>query len=130
VKSQKEIVSAYMDSFNEGNHAKILECLADDVRWDMPGYFRRTGKEEFDKEIENDAFEGRPSISVTRLVEEGNVVIAEGAVKCKIKNGGMLDAVFCDVFVFTGGRISHLTSYLMHRNQPIQGVPGADNPKK
>ena len=35
------------------------------------------GKEAFDKEIENPNADGHPDISITRLVEEGNIVIAE-----------------------------------------------------
>ncbi len=29
------------------------------------------------------------------------------------RDGGTLHAVFCDVFVMRGGKIRHLTSYLM-----------------
>jgi uncharacterized protein len=115
--SNKKVVETYMEGFNAGDHGKILSCLTDDVIWDMPGYFYRQGKEEFDKEIENDAFEGRPVITVTRLVEEANIVVAEGAVKSKMKSGDMLDALFCDVFHFRNGKIKQLTTYLMHRKQ-------------
>ena len=84
-----------MEGFNEGNHEKVLSCLTDNVIWEMPGFFYLTGKEAFDKEIENDAFEGRPLINLTRMIEENNIVVAEGSVKSKIKAGGILDAVFC-----------------------------------
>ena len=106
-----------MEGFNESDHAKILSCLTEDVIWDMPGFFYHTGKEAFDKEIENDAFEGRPVITLTRMIEEGNIVVAEGAVKAKIKAGGMLDAVFCDVFHFRDGKIEKLSTYLMSKKQ-------------
>ena len=115
--NNKETVELYMEGFNQTNHAKILSCLADDVVWDMPGYFNLKGKEQFDKEIENDAFEGSPVITLTRMVEEGNIVVAEGAVKSKMKNGQLLDALFCDVFHFEEGKIKQLTSYMMHRKQ-------------
>ena len=115
--SNKKVVETYMDAFNEHDHARILSCLADDVIWDMPGFFYHEGKEAFDKEIENDAFVGKPNITVIRLVEEGNIVIAEGAVTTQMKNGGVLDAVFCDVFHFEGNKIKQLTTYLMNRKQ-------------
>lgn len=44
----------------------------------MPGLFSLSGKQAFDKEIENDAFVGRPTITLIRIVEENNIVIAEG----------------------------------------------------
>jgi uncharacterized protein len=36
------------------------------------------GKPAFDRETENEAFIGLPQISVTRLTEENDIVIAEG----------------------------------------------------
>ena len=105
-----------MEGFNALDHEKILSCLANDVIWDMPGFFYHKGKEAFDKEIENDAFTGIPVIKISRMTEEGDIVIAEGAVKATMKNGGLLDAVFCDVFEFEKGKIKQLTTYLMARN--------------
>lgn len=81
---QKRIVEIYMDGFRNTDHAKILSCLTDNVIWDMPGFFHHEGKEAFDKEIENPDADGNPDIKITRLVEEGNIVVAEGAVKAKM----------------------------------------------
>jgi ketosteroid isomerase-like protein len=115
---QKQIVEKYMDGFRATDHEKILSCLTDNVVWEMPGFYLHTGKAEFDKEIESPNADGHPDIRVTRLVEEGNIVVAEGAVKAKMKDGSKIDAVFCDVFHFTNGKISKLTSYLMFNKQP------------
>ena len=102
-----------MDAFNRTDRAEILSCLTDDVEWLIPGAFHAKGKSAFDKEIENDAFVGSPTIHVTRMTEEDGVVVAEGSVRSSRKDGGMLNAVFCDVFVMQGTKIRHLTSYLM-----------------
>jgi ketosteroid isomerase-like protein len=109
----KETVERYMEAFRKSDHAAVLSCLTDDVEWVIPGAFHLRGKEAFDREIENEAFVGRPSIEVTRLVEEGDVVVAEGSVRSARRDGGRLNAVFCDVFVMRDARIRHLTSYLM-----------------
>lgn len=109
----KATVEKYMDGFRKGDHELVLSCLTDDVVWDMPGFFHLTGKEAFDKEIENDAFVGRPAIAISRVIEENDVVVAEGAVRSQRRDGGMLNAVFCDVFVMRRGKITRLTSYLM-----------------
>lgn len=111
--TQKQVVKSYMEGFNSTDHAKILSCLTDDVIWEMPGFFYHEGKAAFDKEIENPNADGHPQITVTRMVEEGNIVVAEGAVKARMKDGSLLDAVFCDVFHFREGKISKLTTYLM-----------------
>lgn len=112
VSPNKQIIERYLDGFRASDHAQILSCLTDDVEWDMPGVFHLVGKDAFDKEIENDAFVGKPTITIARMVEENDVVIAEGAVRAKKRDGGVLNAVFCDVFVMTNGRIRKLITYL------------------
>jgi uncharacterized protein len=112
---QKRIVEKYMDGFRTTDHEKILSCLTDNIIWELPGFYLHHGKAAFDKEIENPNTDGHPDIKVIRLVEEGNYVVAEGTVKARMKDGSKLDAVFCDVFHFTGGKISKLTSYLMFK---------------
>ena len=109
----KETVQRYMDAFGRSDHAAVLSCLTDDVEWLIPGMFHVTGKDAFDREIENDAFVGSPTIDVTRMIEEGDVVVAEGTVRSARREGEPLHVVFCDVFLMRDARIRHLTSYLM-----------------
>jgi ketosteroid isomerase-like protein len=109
----KHTVQKYMDAFARTDHAEVLSCLTDDVEWLIPGAFHVKGKSAFDKEIENDAFVGSPAIHVSRMIEERDVVVAEGSVRAARRDGGTLNAVFCDVFVMHDAKIRHLTSYLM-----------------
>lgn len=113
----KNTVDRYMEAFRQSDHAAILACLTDDVEWVMPGVYRHVGKAAFDKEIENDAFTGKPTITVTRMIEEGDIVVAEGSVTAAFRAGGTLEAVFCDVFEMQGGKIRKLISYLMQTSQ-------------
>ena len=108
----KKTVERYLDGFRKSDHEQILSCLTEDVEWEMPGAFHLVGKPAFDKEIENDAFVGRPTITTTRMVEENDVVVVEGQVRAKRTDGGVLNAVFCDVFVMSSERIRRLTTYL------------------
>jgi len=109
----KKTVEIFMDGFNKSDHEQILSCLTDDIEWEMPGGFHLFGKESFDKEINNDAFVGKPVISIVRTIEEDDVVIAEGNVVVKKREGGYLNSVFCDVFIMSNGKIKRLTSYLV-----------------
>ena len=109
----KITVERYLDGFNKSDHKQILSCLTDDVEWEMPGAFHLVGKESFDKEIENDAFVGSPVVTITRMIEENDVVIAEGTVLGKKREGGFLNAVFCDVFEMKEAKINRLISYLV-----------------
>lgn len=109
----KKTVQKYMEGFNKSNHKQILSCLTEDVVWILPGIFHHTGKDAFDKEIENPAFEGKPVIVLTRVIEENNIVITEGTVRAKKKDAEFINLVFCDVFEMKDGLINKLTSYLM-----------------
>jgi|SRR5919106_3736926 ketosteroid isomerase-like protein len=109
----KKTVEKYIDGFNKSDHAQILSCLTDDVEWLMPGGFHLHGRDAFDKEIQNEAFTGNPTVRITRMVEEDDVVVAEGTVRVAWKHGGFLNAVFCDAFDMENARIKRLISYLV-----------------
>ena len=111
--SNKQTVQRYVDAFTRTDHAETLSCLTDDVEWVIPGAFHLKGKKAFDNEIENDAFVGSPTIKVTRMIEEHDIVVAEGSVRSARRDGGLLNAVFCDVFVMQHTKIKQLTSYVM-----------------
>ena len=102
-----------MDGFRKTDHQQILSCLTDDVEWIIPGMVHIHGKAAFDKEIENDQFIGQPLIDVTRMTEENDVVVAEGTVRARRKDGTFLDLAMCDVFDLRAGKIRRLVSYLM-----------------
>jgi ketosteroid isomerase-like protein len=116
----KETIEEYMNAFKVSDHERVLACLTDDIVWEMPGIYQHVGKEAFDKEIENENFIGSPTIQIIKLIEENNIVIAEGAVQGMMKNGNILDAVFCDVFEMEKGKIKRLTSYLMSKNASLK----------
>ena len=115
--SNKQVVEKYIEGFNAGDHPKILSCLTPDVVWVMPGVYRKDGIAAFESEIQNEAFTGLPVITITRLIEENDIVVAEGAVTCQLKTGPILDLEFCDVFHFRNGLIRELTSYIMKVNE-------------
>jgi ketosteroid isomerase-like protein len=109
----KLTIERYIDGFNKTDHAQILSCLTDDVVWEMPGFFHHAGKAAFDREIENDAFVGTPIVTISRLVEEGDVVVAEGTVNSRKADGSPFKAAFCDVFEMRDRKISRLVGYLV-----------------
>lgn len=73
----KKTVETYIDGFNRSDHAQILSCLTDDIEWTVFGAYHLTGKQAYDDEIENPAFTGPPTLTITRMVEENDVVMAE-----------------------------------------------------
>ena len=109
----KHVVEAYMDAFRTTDRAQILSNLADDVEWEIPGAFHLRGKDEFAQHIVSPGFVLNPAITVTRLTEENEVVVAEGTVRTARTDGAVMTLAFCDVFELRGGKIRRLVSYLM-----------------
>jgi uncharacterized protein len=109
----KRTVEAYMDGFRKTDRPQILSCLTDDVEWVVPGAFHVRGKDAFAEHIVDAGFVGHPLITVSRLTEEDNVVVAEGAVRAPKQDGNFLNLLFCDVFDMRDGKIRRLVSYLM-----------------
>ena len=124
--ANKETVQRYMEAYSRWDHVGVLACLTDDVEWVVPGAFHLFGREAFDKEIEGRGAAGPPEIVVARLIEEDDVVVAEGTVRNALEDGGVLSLVFCDVFLMRDGQIRHLTSYLMAAPDLAQGLSSVE----
>ena len=124
MRANRDTVARYMEAFGRSDHAAVLACLTDDVEWIIPGAFHGRGKDAFDREIENPSFQGRPRIAVTRMVEENDIVVAEGTVRAQRSDGEFVNLVFCDVFEMRGGLVRKLISYLMEVRAQGAG-PGA-----
>lgn len=113
VSSRKDVVETYFEGFRRSDHEQILACLTDDVAWDLPGYKHLAGRDAFDGEIENEDFAGSPTLTVDRLIEEADTVVAIGNGEASHKRGELHRFAFCDVFTFAGDRISRVESYLV-----------------
>ena len=111
----KKTVETYMEAFRKTDRPQILSCLTDDVEWVIPGAFSVRGKDGFAGHIVDEGFAGHPVITVDRLIEENEVVVAEGSVRAPKADGTFLDLVFCDVFDMRDGKIRRLISYLMEK---------------
>lgn len=107
--TNKNTVERYIDGFNKGDHAQIISCFTDDAVWEVYGFFRYEGKEVFEQ-IQNDAFEEHPVITVKHMVEGDDVVIVEGSVVGQSPDAKPI--IFCDVFEMRDGKIAKLIGYI------------------
>jgi ketosteroid isomerase-like protein len=110
---QRTTVDTYMDGFRAGDHRAILGCLTDDVVWRIHGHRTTRGATEFDGEIENPEFEGRPQLDVHRTFEDANVVVTTGEGRGAHREHGPFRFAFNDVFTFRDGRIAEVDSYVV-----------------
>jgi uncharacterized protein len=109
----KKVVETYMDGFRKTDRAQILSCLTDDIEWFVPGLFHVHGKEAFATHIVDDGFTDKPPVKTSRMLEEGDTVVAEGSVLAARQDGSAINMVFCDVFDLKDGKIRKLVSYLV-----------------
>jgi ketosteroid isomerase-like protein len=109
----KQTVETYIDGFNKSDHEQILSCLTDDIRWTVFGWFRLEGKAAYDAEIENPAFTGRPLVTIVRMVEEDDVVMAELTLEAHRADGGLMRAAMGEVFVMENGKIKERRAYVV-----------------
>ena len=116
----KAVIHAYFDAFNRANPDRIRSLLAEGATWDIPrthlGSGHAVGRDAFVQEaLKSPA--GTLS-TITRLVEEGDLVVAEGTVTTTTPDGSPFHLLFCDVFHLRDARITHLTSYLAQPTDP------------
>lgn len=109
----KQTVVRYIDGFRKSDHARILSCLTDDIEWTVFGAFHLKGKEAYDKEILNPAFKPNPEITILRMVEENDVVMAEVAIVAQPVVGDPIRMVAGEVFVMRDGLIEERKAYLI-----------------
>ena len=113
-----ETVHRYLDGFRKNDHAQILSCLTDDITWTVYGAFRLTGKEAYDKAIDGAPhFIDPPELDIVRLVEQGDVVMAELTGTARRAAGGEMRMSMAEVFVMRDGRIAERRAWVIPLNE-------------
>ncbi|MFJ4688999.1 nuclear transport factor 2 family protein [Streptomyces sp. NPDC088789] len=113
-----DTVETYLDGFRRNDHAQILSCLTDDIEWTVFGAFRLKGKQAYDEAIDGPGFAGPPRLEVVRMVEQGDVVMAELTGTAPRDSGAELRMSMAEVFVMRDGKIAERRAWV---------IPLADN---
>ena len=108
-----ETVETYLDGFRKNDHAQILSCLTDDIEWTVFGAFHLTGKQAYDNAIEGPGFAGPPRLEVVRMVEEGDVVMAELTGSATRDTGEVMRMSMAEVFVMRNGKIAERRAWVI-----------------
>jgi ketosteroid isomerase-like protein len=109
----KQVIRKLNKAFEADDVEGILSCLADDIRWDVASHFTARGKEEFRKQIHNEAFVGPPTITIINEIAEGDYVAVEGRVESKLKTGAPFKAVFHNTYRLENRKVKAMTSYVV-----------------
>ncbi len=109
--AHKAVIERYIEGFRRTNHAQILSCLTDDIVWELHGHKTVRGKAAFDAEIDNDFFEGEPTLDIHRMIEEGDAVAVTGGGSVTRKGGEKIRFAFSEVFHFAGNLVQRLETW-------------------
>ena len=109
----KQLVQTYLDGFRTNDHDKILSCLTDDIEWTVYGHFNLTGKQAYDDAVEGPGFVGPPQLEVVRMVEEGDVVMAELLGWAPQAAGEPVRLSMAEVFVIRDGKIAERRAWVI-----------------
>jgi uncharacterized protein len=117
VSPNKKLVERYLAS---SDRSKIAPLLADDVEWvEWAEGVAPTGVWTRGKAPVLANFGPEELVSeVTRLTEEGNVVVAEGFVRLDRKDGRPVRIRSCDTFEIENERVKRLSSIAVKLNVP------------
>jgi uncharacterized protein len=108
--ANKRLIESYLSTTDRATAAPLL---AEDVEWiewgdGVPATGVRTrGKAAFIANFGTDEMR----CDISRLTEEGNVVVAEGTVRVHKKDGQKLRVQFVDIFEVENGKVRRLTSF-------------------
>jgi ketosteroid isomerase-like protein len=111
-------VNAYLDGFRKNDHEQILSCLTDDIKWTVFGAFQLSGKDAYDKAIDGaPTFIDPPELNVVRMIEQGDVVMAELTGTAKRAAGGEMRMSMAEVFVMRDGKIAERRAWVIPLNE-------------
>jgi ketosteroid isomerase-like protein len=120
VGANKSVVEKYLRSMSSLDRQAVLSCLTDDVDWVIPGQgARMRGKAEFEQNIGLPPDGERVQIDISRMTEEGPVVVAEGTVRLFKKGGDVVIYQFSDVFEFAGNKVKKLSTFTAEVKEPM-----------
>ena len=108
-----DTVKRYLDGFRKGDHEQILSCLTDDIEWTVFGFFHLAGKQAYDAAIDGEGFTGPPRLEVVRMVEQGDVVMAELTGQATRDSGEVMRRSMAEVFVMREGRIAERRAWVI-----------------
>jgi len=109
-----ETINIYLDGFRKNNHEQILSCLTDDIEWTVFSAFHLTGQEAYDKAIDGGPeFIDPPELEIVRMIEQGDVVMAELTGTAKRAAGGEMRMSMAEVFVMRYGKIAERRAWVI-----------------
>ena len=109
----KEIVKKVDVSFENNELEGFLEHCAEDIEWTMVGEKTTAGKDGVREWMNSMNGHEPPKITSRNMLAEGDSVAAHGEMTMKNESGETVSYTYCDIYRFTDGKISELTSFVV-----------------
>lgn len=111
-----ELARKFNESFARGDKEFILASVTEDVTWWMVGDQTIHGKEGVSNVLDMFENEGKPELTIGKIITHGRTAAVEGTMKAADKSGVMKTYAFCDTYVlnkFKNGKIKEINSFVI-----------------
>ena len=112
----REIVKHANWLLTDGLYDEFVLLCADDIEWTLLGDSPTTmkGREAMRAFMASTSPEGSepPEFTVKNMIAEGEVVMSNGDMTMKSKNGGTVPYAYCDIYRFKDGKIAELLTFM------------------
>lgn len=109
--NQKQIVKECNECFNRQDWAGLVSHYTDDVERYEPGSEPIRGKLAVERSMAPSPEIKSMHSEITRILEEGNVVVTEGIVRLTKTDGSAFTVAFCDLYEFEANKVRRQTAY-------------------
>ena len=111
--NNKAIIEKVNMAFAENKVEDFLSLCADDVVWNMVGDKKNEGKDTIREWMGSHGHSDPPKFTVNKLFAEDDSVACHGDMTMKGEDGAENTYSYCDVYEFSGGKITRLDSYVV-----------------
>ena len=109
----KRIVKEVNDAFARNDMEGFLKYCADDVVWHMAGDRTVSGRDNIREWMQQMEGHGPPKFTVDEIIAEGDSAACRGEMTMAGPDGTENNYSYCDVYNFSGGKITKLSAYVV-----------------
>ncbi len=113
--AKENFIQELNQAFAKGDIPFILDCMAEDIEWEMIGGNTSRGKAQIEKEMTSMKDFEMLEMKVDKVITHGKSASANGHFRMK-ENGEEKAYGFCDIYEFNGfkeAKISKMISYVI-----------------
>jgi len=115
--SSKKIIMEIVTAFDNNDIEGILNCVTDDIEWEMLGENNLKGKETLRKFFSDHADMKMISATKDNIIIEGDRGSVSGSVQCSNGKDQTFNLYYCDIYEVKDNKISKIISYTVNKNK-------------